>query len=93
MTITAVIEGGEVVQDLGSRVLGRVLVEPVKDLENKKNVLKAGTLIDESNVHLLEENGTDSVVVRSPVTCETKYGICIKCYGRDLARGTLVRIV
>ena len=90
MTITAVIEGGEVVQDLGSRVLGRVLVEPVKDLENKKNVLKAGTLIDESNVHLLEENGTDSVVVRSPVTCETKYGICIKCYGRDLARGTLV---
>ena len=90
MTITAVIEGGEVVQNLGSRVLGRVLVEPVKDLENKKNVLKAGTLIDESNVDLLEENGTDSVVVRSPVTCETKYGICIKCYGRDLARGTLV---
>jgi DNA-directed RNA polymerase subunit beta' len=92
MTISAVIEGGEVVQKLSSRVLGRVLVEPVKDLENKKNVLKAGTLIDESNVDLLEEHGTDSVVVRSPVTCETKYGICIKCYGRDLARGTLVNI-
>ena len=90
MTISAVIEGGEVVQKLSSRVLGRVLVEPVKDLENKKNVLKAGTLIDESNVDLLEEHGTDSVVVRSPVTCETKYGICINCYGRDLARGTLV---
>ena len=90
MTITAVIEGGEVVQKLSSRVLGRVLVEPVKDLENKKNVLKAGTLIDESNVDLLEEHGTDSVVVRSPVTCETKYGICINCYGRDLAKGTLV---
>jgi len=92
MTISAVIEGGEVVQNLSDRVLGRVLIEPVKDLENKKNVLKAGTLIDESNVHLLEENGTDSVEVRSPVTCETKYGICIKCYGRDLARGTLVNI-
>ena len=92
MTISAVIEGGEVVQNLSDRVLGRVLVEPVKDLENKKNVLKASTLIDETNVHLLEENGTDSVVVRSPVTCETKYGICIKCYGRDLARGTLVNI-
>ena len=90
MTISAVIEGGEVVQKLSSRVLGRVLVEPVKDLENKKNVLKAGTLIDESNVDLLEEHGTDSVVVRSPVTCETKYGICINCYGRDLAKGTLV---
>ncbi len=92
MTISAVIEGGEVVQNLSNRVLGRVLVEPVKDLENKKNVLKSGTLIDESNVHLLEENGTDSVVVRSPVTCETKYGLCITCYGRDLAKGSLVNI-
>ncbi|MBI33326.1 MAG: DNA-directed RNA polymerase subunit beta' [Gammaproteobacteria bacterium] len=92
MTISAVIEGGEVVQNLSNRVLGRVLVEPIKDLENKKNVLKAGTLIDETNVHFLEEHGTDSAVVRSPVTCETKYGLCINCYGRDLARGTLVNI-
>ena len=92
MTISSVIEGGEVVQNLSDRVLGRVLAEPVKDLENKKNVLKKGTMITEDNVHLLEENGTDSVVVRSPVTCETKYGLCINCYGRDLARGTLVNI-
>ncbi len=92
LTISAVVEGGEVVQDLSSRVLGRVVITPVKDKENKKVIIKAGTLIDENNVGLIAENSIDSITIRTPVTCETEHGLCIKCYGRDLARGHLVNI-
>ena len=92
LTITAVVEGGEIVQNLSDRVLGRVIAQPIKDRENKKVILKKGTLIDEDNVTLIEEHGVDAISIRNPVTCETNHGLCIKCYGRDLARGHIVDI-
>jgi DNA-directed RNA polymerase subunit beta' len=92
LTITAVVEGGEIVQNLSERVLGRVTSQPIKDRENKKVILKKGTLIDEDNVILIDEHGVDAVSIRTPVTCETNHGLCIKCYGRDLARGQIVDI-
>ncbi len=92
LTISAVVEGGEIVQNLSERVLGRVIAQPVKDRENKKVILKKGTLIDEDNVNLIEEHGVDTITIRNPVTCETNHGLCIKCYGRDLARGQIVDI-
>ena len=92
LTISAVVEGGEIVQNLSDRVLGRVISQPIKDRENKKVILKKGTLIDEDNVTLIEEHGVDAISIRNPVTCETNHGLCIKCYGRDLARGHIVDI-
>ena len=92
LTISAVVEGGEIVQNLSDRVLGRVISQPIKDRENKKFILKKGTLIDEDNVTLIEEHGVDAISIRNPVTCETNHGLCIKCYGRDLARGHIVDI-
>ena len=92
LTISAVVEGGEIVQNLSDRVLGRVIAQPIKDRENKKVILKKGTLIDEDNVTLIEEHGVDAISIRNPVTCETNHGLCIKCYGRDLARGHIVDI-
>ena len=92
LTISAVVEGGEIVQNLSDRVLGRVIAQPIKDRENKKVILKKGTLIDEDNVTLIEEHGVDGISIRNPVTCETNHGLCIKCYGRDLARGHIVDI-
>ena len=92
LTLTAVVEGGEVVQDLSQRVLGRVTVDAVKDRENKKVIIKAGTLIDENNVKLIADNSVDSMTIRTPVMCDTTHGICVQCYGRDLARGHVVNI-
>ena len=92
LTISAVVEGGEIVQNLSERVLGRVLSQPIKDRENKNVILKKGTLIDEDNVILIEEHGVDAITIRTPVTCETNHGLCIQCYGRDLARGHIVNI-
>ena len=92
LTLTAVVEGGEVVQDLSQRVLGRVTVNAVKDRENKKVIIKAGTLIDENNVKLIADNSVDSMTIRTPVMCDTTHGICVQCYGRDLARGYVVNI-
>ena len=92
LTLSAVVEGGEIVQNLSERVLGRVLSQPIKDRENKKVILKKGTLIDEDNVILIEEHGVDAISIRTPVTCETNHGLCMNCYGRDLARGHIVNI-
>jgi DNA-directed RNA polymerase subunit beta' len=87
-----IIEGGDVVEPLGERVLGRIVAEDVFVADQEESVLKAGTLLDESWVLRLEELGIDRVVVRSPITCEARYGVCAKCYGRDLGRGHLVNI-
>jgi DNA-directed RNA polymerase subunit beta' len=92
LTVSVIIEGGEIVEKLSQRILGRVIAEPLIDRETKKTILKKGTLIDENNVDLLEDYGIDSIIVRSAVTCETNHGICIACYGRDLARGNIVNI-
>ena len=92
LTVSVIIEGGEIVEKLSQRILGRVLAEPLIDQSTKKTILKSGAIIEENNVDLLEEYGIDSIKVRSAVTCETNHGICINCYGRDLARGNIVNI-
>jgi DNA-directed RNA polymerase subunit beta' len=93
LTVTPLVEGGDVVEGLGERVLGRVVVEDVLRPGGKGAVLvPAGTLIDEQLVRLLEQHGVDQVKVRSPITCETRYGVCAMCYGRDLARGRIINI-
>ncbi len=87
-----IIEGGDIVQALPNRVLGRVTAEDVVDMGGKSVLIPAGKLLDESQVEKFEELGIDKVKVRTPITCKTRYGVCSKCYGRDLARGHLVNI-
>jgi DNA-directed RNA polymerase subunit beta' len=86
------IEGGDVVEPLRERVLGRVLVEDVFDPKSNEILMTQGTLLDEKLVDFLEEHSIEQVTVRSAITCEARYGVCAKCYGRDLARGDLVNI-
>ncbi len=81
------IEGGDVVEPLRERVLGRVVVEDVCLPGTEEVLVPAGTLLDERWVDHMEESSVDQVMVRSPITCDTRYGICASCYGRDLARG------
>lgn len=90
MLLKPIIEGGDVVQTLQSRVLGRVTAEDVLDVKGKSVVIPASTLLDEAWVDRLEELGVDEIKVRAPITCNTRYGVCSTCYGRDLARGHLV---
>ncbi len=87
LTMTPLIEGGDVVEPLHERVLGRVLAEDVIANNSDTLIAKAGTLLDEAWVEILESNSVDQVKVRSPITCEARFGICGSCYGRDLARG------
>ena len=90
MLVSAVIEGGDVVEALGTRILGRVTAEDVVDDGNL--VVEKGTMLDERAVDLIEASSVDEIMVRSPITCETRYGLCSMCYGRDLGRGHLVNI-
>ncbi len=88
LLMTPLIEGGDVVEPLRERVLGRVLVADVMAPGKEHEVaIPAGTLLDERWVDRLEAMSVDQVKVRSPISCETRYGICAACYGRDLARG------
>jgi DNA-directed RNA polymerase subunit beta' len=84
------IEGGDIVEPLHERVLGRVVAIDVYIPNQEEPIVTAGTLLDEEWVEKLEKFGIDQVLVRSPITCETRFGLCAKCYGRDLARGHLV---
>ncbi|MAP29779.1 MAG: DNA-directed RNA polymerase subunit beta', partial [Pseudomonas sp.] len=86
------IEGGDIVEPLGERVLGRVVARDVLKPGGDETIVPAGTLIDEKWVEFLEKNSVDEVIVRSPITCDTHYGVCATCYGRDLARGHLINI-
>ncbi len=91
LIMNPVIEGGDVIEPLSERVLGRVLsIDAVNN--NGDVVAEAGILLDEKWVEILDDNGIDQVIVRSGITCKTRYGICRKCYGRDLGRGHLVNI-
>ncbi len=92
LTMTPLIEGGDIVEPLHERVLGRVLLEDVLVPGSEKIAITEGTLLDEKLVAELERLGVDRVRVRSVITCETRYGICGACYGRDLARGDTVNI-
>ncbi len=86
----ALVEGGEVIQALRDRILGRVTALDVYDPDTQELVIAANTLIDEDLCDVIDERGIDLVKVRTPLTCRTRYGLCAKCYGRDLGRGSLV---
>jgi DNA-directed RNA polymerase subunit beta' len=92
VTMKALIEGGEVVEPLRERILGRVTVYDIADPETSNIAIKAGTLLGEDLCDLIDQLGIDEVKVRTPLTCETRYGLCAKCYGRDLGRGSLVNV-
>jgi len=90
--LTPVVEGGEVTETLRERVLGRVLAEPVHDPRDGRLLYDRGAMLDEQAVERLENLGIDRLLVRSVITCETRYGVCAQCYGRDLARGHRVNL-
>jgi DNA-directed RNA polymerase subunit beta' len=92
LTMSPVIEGGDIIAPLGDRVLGRVLSSDVISESNGETIAEAGTMINERMVERLETGGVDQVHVRSPITCETRFGICSSCYGRDLARGHVANV-
>lgn len=87
LTMAPVIEGGDVIESLGDRILGRVVARDVIRPGSDEILLSAGTIIDEKWVERVEGMGIDEVMVRSPIRCTSRFGICAQCYGRDLARG------
>jgi DNA-directed RNA polymerase subunit beta' len=88
----AIIEGGEVIESLRDRILGRVTAEEVLHPETRAVLVTPGSMLDEDILDELELAGVDEVKVRTALTCETRFGICAKCYGRDLGRGGLVNM-
>jgi len=89
-SMKAMVEGGEVIEALRDRILGRVAATDIINPETQATLYEAGTLMDEDTVEEVERLGIDEVKVRTPLTCDTRYGLCAKCYGRDLGRGVLV---
>ncbi|HSM30157.1 MAG TPA: DNA-directed RNA polymerase subunit beta' [Woeseiaceae bacterium] len=92
VSMAPLVEGGDIVEPLRERVLGRVLAEAVLIPGTDKVAFDAGTMLDEATVQQLEDYSIDQVLVRSPITCEVRYGVCSQCYGRDLARGQRINI-
>ena len=93
LMMTSIVEGGDVVEPLRDRVLGRVTVEDVyAPGDDDKPIVERNTLLNETLVEKLDKAGVQSVKVRSPISCESEFGVCALCYGRDLARGHIVNI-
>ncbi len=92
LTVRAVIDGGDIVVPLAERILGRTLNEDIKHPVSGEKLFKRGQLLDEEMSERVEKSGIDAVFVRSPLICQSKFGVCAQCYGRDLARGTPVNI-
>jgi DNA-directed RNA polymerase subunit beta' len=91
--VEALMEGGEVIQRLGERILGRIAAEEhIRDPFTDEIIVRMGDEIDEAGVEMIEKSGLTRVKIRSVLTCRTKHGVCAKCYGRDLAHGRLVEI-
>ncbi len=88
----AIVEGGEVIESLRERILGRTAAEDLINPETRDVVVQAGQMLDEDAIDELENAGIDEVRVRTALTCGTRFGICAKCYGRDLGRGGLVNM-
>ncbi len=88
----AIVEGGEVIESLRDRVLGRTVSEDVLHPENRSVLAGRDTLLDEDMIDELEVAGVDEIKVRTALNCETRFGLCAKCYGRDLGRGGLINI-
>tara|TARA_X000000950_G_scaffold48815_1_gene56919 strand:- start:14887 stop:19071 length:4185 start_codon:yes stop_codon:yes gene_type:complete len=89
ITVTSIIDGGEIIQALTDRILGRVIAEPIFDADGKE-LFAINTMLDEDALSVISELNLSSLKIRSPMTCEAPIGVCAKCYGRDLARGHLV---
>ena len=93
LTMTAIVEGGDVVEPLRDRVLGRVVASDTYAPGNEDEpIVTRNTLLDEKWVEKLEVAGVQTMLVRSPITCQSPFGICAHCYGRDLARGHMVNM-
>ena len=92
LLMTPVIDGGDIIESLAERVLGRIIARDVVKPGTDEVLLEAGTMVDEVWTRRLEEMGIDEIEVRSPITCKTRYGICSSCYGRDLGRGHQVNM-
>ncbi|MFC3095163.1 DNA-directed RNA polymerase subunit beta' [Alteromonas sediminis] len=90
VTMSPLIEGGDVVEPLRERVLGRVVAEDVVKPGTDEVLVERNVMLDEQLVDMLEANSVDQVKVRSVITCDNDFGVCAKCYGRDLARGHMV---
>jgi DNA-directed RNA polymerase subunit beta' len=88
----AIVEGGEVIESLRDRILGRVAAEDVVHPETRATIVPAGTILHEDAIDELEAAGVDEVKVRTALNCATRFGLCAKCYGRDLGRGGLVNV-
>ncbi|NLZ09705.1 MAG: DNA-directed RNA polymerase subunit beta', partial [Alcaligenaceae bacterium] len=89
-TMKALVEGGEVIEPLRERILGRVTASDIVNPDTQETVIVANTLLDEDLVEVIDSLGVDEVKIRTPLTCETRRGLCAHCYGRDLGRGSLV---
>ncbi|SSY85625.1 DNA-directed RNA polymerase subunit beta' [Alcaligenes faecalis] len=89
-TMKAILDGGEVIEPLRDLILGRVASTDIVNPDNQELVIPAGTLLNEDLVDLIDNLGIDEVKIRTPLTCETRHGLCASCYGRDLGRGMLV---
>ena len=92
LTASALVEGNDLVESLGDRVLGRTPVNDVLDPVTDALLMKADTIINEEDMERIENSNVESILIRSPLTCETERGVCVLCYGRDLARGVQVTI-
>src|SRR5207247_569639 len=92
VAMKALVEGGEVVEALRERILGRVTASDLLHPETQEVLYNAAALLNEDEVENIEALGIDEVRVRTPLTCDTRWGLCAKCYGRDLARGSLVNV-
>ncbi len=92
VAMKALVEGGEVIEPLRERILGRVAASDIINPESQETLFEAGTLLGEDEVERIELLGIDEVKVRTPLTCDTRYGLCAACYGRDLGRGHLVNV-
>ncbi len=90
--ISPLVEGGEVIEPLGDRILGRVALENIRDPFTNVILVKAGEEIDENKMRQIEDSGLEKVKIRSAMTCQSRRGVCVKCYGRDLARGKMVNL-
>jgi DNA-directed RNA polymerase subunit beta' len=92
IVMRALVEGGEVVEALRERILGRVLAVDLINPETQDVLATAGSLVDEDAVDAIDNVGIDEVKVRTPLTCDTRWGVCARCYGRDLGRGSIVNV-
>jgi len=90
--MTSLVEGGEIIERLGNRILGRVALRDIEDPLTGEVLVEANEEIDEDRVRIIEEAGIDRVEIRSVLTCQSRRGVCCECYGRDLARGQMVNV-